>query len=251
MTDLELLIDFHLDAERQGPGSINDTLTAMQWLSLPKGQPLKIADIGCGTGAQTIVLAERLAGEVIAVDIFPEFLNKLKLKAKSKTLSAQITIRQESMDRLSFKDNELDIIWSEGAIYNMGFREGVKQWKSYLKPGGYLAVSEITWLTKTRPAEIEAHWSSEYPEIDIASAKIKILEDNGFSLVGYFALSEKSWLENYYTPMEDRFESFLSRHKNESAAMQLVETERHEMDLYKKYRDFVSYGFYVARKERS
>jgi hypothetical protein len=39
----------------------------------------------------------------------------------------------------------------------MGFEQGVAYWKRFLKPGGILAVSEITWLTATRPKAIEAH----------------------------------------------------------------------------------------------
>jgi SAM-dependent methyltransferase len=62
----------------------------------------------------------------------------------------KITTLEKSMDALDFDDETFDIIWSEGAIYIMGFETGVKQWRNFLKPGGYLAVSEITWLTNKR-----------------------------------------------------------------------------------------------------
>jgi SAM-dependent methyltransferase len=81
---------------------------------------------------------------------------------------------------------EFDVIWSEGAIYNMGFAAGVSAWRRFLKPGGKLIVSEITWLTADRPAELQSHRDAEYPEIDVASAKIGILERQGYIPEGYF-----------------------------------------------------------------
>ena len=152
------------------------------------------------------------------------------------------------MDDLPFGKEEFDIIWSEGAIYIMGFEAGIKTWKDYIKPGGYLAVSEITWLTGSRPAEIEEHWNSEYPEIDTASGKIKLLEENGFSPAGYFTLPEESWIDTYYKPMEERFASFLEKHNNSEAAKSLVAGEKEEIKKYRTYKEYLSYGFYIAKK---
>ena len=118
------------------------------------------------------------------------------------------------MDALPFEEQSFDAIWSEGAIYNIGFANGIQAWRRFLKPDGILAVSELTWLTQASPAELEQHWNREYPEVDTASAKMAILEDNGFSPMGYFPLSERCWLDNYYRPMQDRFAAFLERNDN-------------------------------------
>ncbi len=248
MKELELLIDFHQEAKRQGPGSTADTLRALDLIEISKNKDLKIADIGCGSGAQTITLAQNTAGQITAVDLFPEFLKKLDLKAEAKGLENKIKTVEKSMDNLNFKKEEFDIIWSEGAIYIMGFAAGIKSWKKFIKAGGYLAVSEITWLSQKRPAEIEKHWQSEYPEIDTASNKFKILEKNGFSPVGYFVLPQSSWLDNYYNPIEERFENFLKKHNHSEIAEEIVESERKEIKLYKKYKEYLSYGFYIAKK---
>ena len=87
------------------------------------------------------------------------------------------------MDRLPFEAESLDAIWSEGAIYNMGFENGVRQWRRLLKPGGILAVSELTWLTAYRPAELETHWHAQYAEVGTSSSKMAVLEHNGLSLI--------------------------------------------------------------------
>ena len=152
------------------------------------------------------------------------------------------------MDALSFVDEEFDAIWSEGAIYNIGFAAGVEAWRRYLKPNGILAVSELTWLTDERPRDLQDHWDEEYPEADTASAKMAILERLGFSPIGYFVLPPPCWLDNYYRPMQQRFAGFLQRHGGSDAAKAIVESEQHEISLYERHKDFVSYGYYIARK---
>jgi len=248
MTELDLIIDLHKNSERQGPGSEKDTLKALGFIDMPAGLKLKIADIGCGSGGQTITLAKNLNGLITAVDLFPEFLNELNEKSQKLGLTDKIITLEKSMDDLPFNRSEFDLIWSEGAIYNIGFEKGIKEFKDYLKIGGYLAVSEITWISPSRPKEIEEFWKHEYPEIDIASNKIRLLENNGYSLAGYFYLNQDSWIGNYYNPMEARFEAFLKRNNNSELARKVIEDNKAEIDLYKKYKDYYSYGFYVARK---
>src|SRR6056297_1175822 len=113
MTELELLIDFHKDAKRQGPGSTSGTLMALNFIDLGKKKSLKVADIGCGSGAQTITLAQNIEGQITAVDLFPEFLAKLNLRSKEQGLQDKITTLEKSMEDLHFVKEEFDIIWSE------------------------------------------------------------------------------------------------------------------------------------------
>jgi ubiquinone/menaquinone biosynthesis C-methylase UbiE len=248
MNEMDLLIDLHKEGQRQGPGSDKDTLRALSFVDFEHDQPLKVADLGCGTGAQTLVLAESLNAHITAVDVFPDFLQKLNTNAEKRSVADKISTLQQSMENLPFGNQEMDLIWSEGAIYIMGFEKGVKKWKQYLKPGGYMALSEITWTTQTRPKEIEEHWNQEYPEISTASKKIKILEENGFSPVGYFYIPPSSWIENYYQPLEARVPAFLERHGHSKVALDIVAAERDEYQKYGKYQNYLSYGFYIARK---
>jgi SAM-dependent methyltransferase len=243
-----LLIDLHIDADRQGPGSRDATLLAIALSGLAGATDLAIADIGCGTGASTLVLAEELDAHVTAVDLLPPFLARLDGAAAEQGLADRITTRACSMDELGFDDGSLDVIWSEGAIYNIGFEHGVRSWRRYLKPGGVLAVSEITWLTCQRPTELENYWATEYPEVATASAKLAVLEAAGYSPMGYFALPAACWLDNYYRPMQHRFAEFLDRHNQSAPAKQIVESEQDEIRLYEQFSAFVSYGFYIAAR---
>lgn len=244
----DLLIDLHKGNKRQGPGGDEQTKQAMQLAGLlDTPQPLKIADIGCGTGASTLTLADHLNAEITAVDLFQDFLDVLSEEAGKRGVSNKIKMLAVSMEELPFEEASLDVIWAEGAIYNMGFAKGVEYFKRFLKPGGILAASEITWLTNERPAEIQQHWDAEYPEIATASDKIEVLEEHGFVLKGYFPLPESSWIGNYYIPLENTFDGFIAKHDSDDARA-IVEAEKAEIALYKKHQNYYSYGFYIAKK---
>ena len=248
MEGLDLLGDFYCGLDYLGPGGAEQTALALALAGLDETSPLQVADIGCGTGASALALASRLNATVTAVDFLPQFLQRLASKARAQGLEDRIRTLDCDMSRLPFRADSLDMIWSEGAIYNLGFRRGVREWREFLSPGGVLAVSEITWLTPARPAPLERFWNSAYPEIDTAPAKLQVLQEAGFTPLGYFVLPETCWMDNYYEPMAAGFDAFLSRHQDSPGAQALVEEQRREIDLYRRYSEYYSYGFYVARR---
>lgn len=248
MDDYKLLIDLHKDGCRQGPGGDAATEQALDLAGIDRLAPLKVADIGCGTGASTLVLARLLKAEIAAVDFLQDFLDVLKVNAERVGVGDRVSTMACSMDNLPFADESFEVIWSEGAIYNIGFEQGVRDWRRFLKPGGVLVASEITWLTNTRPEELQRHWDREYSEIDVASAKIAVLERHGYTPLGYFPLPDSCWIDGYYRPMQDRFEAFLDRNGNSEDARAIVAAEQREIELYEKYKAYVSYGVYIASK---
>jgi ubiquinone/menaquinone biosynthesis C-methylase UbiE len=248
MDDLALLFDLHKRAKRQGPGGEDQTRKAVDLAGLSPSEPLKIADIGCGTGASTLQLARALNTRITAVDFSSDFLEVLEADAEEAGLSERIKSLLCSMETLPFEDEEYDVFWSEGAVYNMGFENGVNSWRHFLRPGGLLVVSEITWTTGDRPSEVQKFWESAYPEIATAADKISVLERSGYSPIAYFTLPESSWIDNYYRPLQDSFPGFLARHANSDKARAIVEAEEKEISLYMKFKTYYSYGVYIARK---
>ncbi len=248
MHDLALLIDLHLDADRQGPGGDDETRLAMALSRLRGTRGLRIADIGCGTGASALLLAQDLNANVTAIDLFPEFLKRLETKAAERGLEGRIETKTASMDALPFGHRSLDAIWSEGAIYNIGFENGIRAWRRFLRPGGILAVSDLTWLTHDRPPDLENHWRAQYPGVATAAEKLAALETNGYSPVGYFSLPAHCWLENYYRPMQRRFSNFLERNANSESARAIVSAEEKEIALYEHHFSHFGYGYFIARR---
>lgn len=244
---MDYVIDFHKDAERQGPGSDEVTRKALQYIS-ELDEDAKILDIGCGTGAQTIVLAQNTKAKIIAVDMLPHFLEKLQEKVDNNNLNNRVIAKQSLMDSLSFKEKSFDVIWSEGAIYNIGFEKGLSEWRKFLKDDGYIVISEISWLTDKRPEEIEQYWTDVYSEIDTIDAKLFILEKCGYEPIAHFVLPEDCWMEHYYSPILSRSDAFLEKYNYGEDVKEFIKMGLKEVGIYEKYKEYYSYVFYIARK---
>ncbi|MEJ2545208.1 MAG: class I SAM-dependent methyltransferase, partial [Calditrichaceae bacterium] len=74
---------------RLGPGSTEATQNAFKATGLGLNK-IEVLDIGCGTGAQTIVLAKLINGKIIAIDNYQPFLNILAEKARIENIPEKI-----------------------------------------------------------------------------------------------------------------------------------------------------------------
>jgi SAM-dependent methyltransferase len=245
--DLELICEYFANLHRQGPGSPAVTKTALGFVDA-LGPDSKIADLGCGTGGQTMELAGLTPGRITGVDLFPRLIDIFNANSRKLGLQDRVKGIVGSMDRLEFADEELDLIWAEGSIYNIGFERGLKEWRRFLKPGGFIAVSEACWFTAERPAEIEAFWDSEYPGIDTIPRKLEQLQNAGYVPVASFALPVDCWTDHFYAPQVSAQEKFLEAHAGNRAAGAFIENQRHEERLYHKYKDYYGYAFFVGKK---
>ncbi|MCU0459902.1 MAG: methyltransferase domain-containing protein [Bacteroidales bacterium] len=245
--DFNLICEYFSSMERQGPGSPEMTLRALGFIdNLDSGS--RIADLGCGTGGQTMTLAQNTTARITGIDLFPMFIDLFNAAARRLNLNDRVKGIVGSMDDLPFAEGELDLIWSEGAIYNIGFKKGLNYWRKFLKPGGYVAVSEASWFTEERPEEIKTFWLNAYPEIDTIPNKVAVLQKAGFVPVACFILPENCWTDHFYVQQVQAQELFLEKHRGNRSAEELVENERREALLYSKYRDYYGYVFYIGKK---
>lgn len=245
--DFSLICEYFANIERQGPGSPEVTIKALSFIDNLSSES-HIADIGSGTGGQTMVLTQHAPGAITAIDLFPLFIDRLNENAKKLNLHDRVKVIIGSMDNLPFRQEELDMIWSEGAIYNIGFERGLNEWHKFLKTGGYIAVTEASWFTDERPAEIDEFWKDAYPEIDTIPNKVAQLQKAGYLPVATFILPESCWIENFYVPQAAVQESFLKKHAGNKTAEELVANQRHEALLYSKYKEYYGYVFYIGKK---
>ena len=245
--DFDLICEYFSHLERQGPGSPEMTLRALGFIE-PLTESARIADIGCGTGGQTMTLAQHCAGRITGIDLFPHFIDLFNHNATALKLQERVKGVQGDMAALPFQEEELDLIWSEGAIYNIGFEKGVNEWRRFLKKGGYLAVTEASWFTPERPAEIHDFWMDAYPEIDTISHCVAKMEQAGYLPVATFILPEECWTDHFYAPQPAVEEIFLKQHAGNPTAEMLVREQRRERELYDKYKTFYGYVFYIGKK---
>ena len=245
--DLNLICDYFSNVERQGPGSPEMTIKALSFIDNLTPESL-IADLGCGTGGQTMVLAQHAPGHVTGIDLFPLFIDLFNRNAAKLNLQNRVKGVVGSMDNLPFQPDELDLIWSEGAIYNIGFERGINEWRQFLKKGGYLAVTEASWFTAERPAEIQKFWESVYPEIDTIPNKVVQMQRAGYVPVATFILPENCWIEHFYVPLAETQEAFLKKYEGNKAAEEYIAFERYEAQLYYTYKAYYGYVFYIGRK---
>ena len=242
---MRIFFEIHHNNPQEAPGDFASTCHAFSLLNdLP---PLPhILDAGSGPGRQTFDLSRLTRGNIVAVDFHRPYVDALQHKSKTLELTDQITALAGDMANLPFKPHTFDVIWSEGAIYNIGFKAGLKLWKPLLNKAGYVAVTEIAWRGSDVPDKLKAFWDSAYPQIQDIEGNIADIRAAGYQPVDHFTLPESAWWD-YYGPIEKRVMHLKDKYKKNSNALEVLETEMREIDLYRKYSDYYGYVFFVAR----
>lgn len=244
--DFSLIADFFKRVERQGPGGEWETRLATSLIPDFK-RKIRIADIGCGAGSQTFVLADEYDADIMAVDLLPEMIDKVRARCKEKSVEDSVHPLQASMDDLPFLQNTFDLIWAEGSIFIMGYEKGLRYLRQFLKPGGYIAVTDCSWLNHLRPKNMS--WINDnVPEIDTIEHKIAQMLEAGYEPYAHFILPETCWTKNYYEPMQPAMKAFLQDHPNDGKALSFIERLREEIAYYEENKDCFGYVFYIGRK---
>ena len=233
---------------RGGPGDNKSTRKAFNTIPKQPGRPL-ILDIGCGPGAQTIELAKHSKGTIIALDNHQAFLNNLMKNAMNKGLAENIITQNKSMLDMDFEEKTFDIIWSEGALYFMGFQNGLTKCHQLLQDNGFLAVTEIVYLVNNPPAPLIQFFEKEYPDIKGVKENIDLIQNKRFHLVSNFTLPESSWLDNFYLPMEIELTRLNKKYQGNKIALDIFEEMKNEINLYKKFSDFYGYEFFIMQRD--
>ena len=230
--------------EKLGPGSDADTLRVLQ--SLPKSRFDLVVDAGCGAGRQTIALAKELRTTIHAIDSHRPFLDEFGRRAEQAGVSSLIQAHCMDMSAIPERFSDIDLLWSEGAAYNIGFVNALTTWAAALRPGGLAVVSELAWLDDNPPAAAFDFFQSGYPDMKRAAENISIAQDAGYTVLDTYTLPREAWVDRYYEVLEPRAQA-LTNHQDASVREFAQETVR-EIDVFESSGDSYGYVFYVLQR---
>ena len=246
MDRMGYFVELYGSLPRGGPGDNVSTRKAFEIMEGLPSEP-RILDIGCGPGMQTIELLRLSGGTVVALDLLPQMITRVRKAAEDVELADRLETAQADMNEMVFEPCSFDVIWSEGAIYFIGFEKGLAKVKEFVKSGGYLGVSEAVWLKPDPPRKAIDFWQ-QYPEIDTIERKLEIISGLGLENVGHFVLPASSWTELYYDPLAKRVPEYEEKWKGIPEAEEVLEEARTEISMFGKYSEYYSYAFFVMRK---
>jgi SAM-dependent methyltransferase len=235
------------DMDKLGPGGDTHTLYVLR--SLPNHRFGIVIDAGCGAGRQTLVLAKELNSPVHAIDSYQPFLNRLKQRARKDGVEHLISTHCMDMKEIPNVFPEIDLLWAEGAAYNIGFANALNIWAKAIKPDAFAVVSELCWLRDEQiPSAVLEFFQLGYPDMQSVPQNIATAEKAGYKIFNIYTLPNEAWVEDYYDILEPRAKS-LADHWDSSVRDFALETIE-EIETFGISDGSYGYVFYVLQRSR-
>lgn len=231
---------------RQGPGSLACTQRALDLCGELPARP-RVVDLGCGGGAQTLDLAQLTDGSILAIDSHAPLIQRLRAKLEEQGLADRVEARVGDMSRLSLAPESFDLVWSEGALYNIGLEQALPLCRQLLRSGGYLAFTDAVWCTPDPPAQVRAAFA-DYPTMGSVDEVLALVQRGGWALIGHFALPPAAWWDRFYTPMEQRLAQLRRKYVADVEALAVLDEIAEEPAMHRRWGDTYGYEFFVLRK---
>jgi cyclopropane fatty-acyl-phospholipid synthase-like methyltransferase len=232
------------DMDKLSPSDNSFSLYVLH--SLPKHRFEVVVDAGCGAGRQTMVLAGELGTPIQAVDSYQPFLNRLKRRAKERGIAHLVRTHCMDMKDIPSVFPNIDLLWAEGAAYNIGFANALITWAQGIKPDGFAVVSELCWLREEIPEPVREFFRSGYPEMQSVPQNIEMAEEAGYEIFNIYTLPQEAWVEDYYDILEPRAKSLVN-HSDPAVRDFVVETLK-EIETFRISEDSYGYVFYVLQR---
>jgi SAM-dependent methyltransferase len=244
----ELFFELYESLPRQGPGS---RACAAKALALCRDLPPSpaVLDLGCGVGGQTLHLAELLPGALItAIDGHAPSISRLRATVAERGLAERVRPVVGDMAKPEIPSESVDLVWSEGALYNIGIENALRLYRGLLRPGGHLAFTDAVWRRENPPPEVRASFDFDYPSMGRVPDVLATIGRAGFSLAGHFTLPDEAWWDDFYTPMQRRIEELRGRDAADAETFAVLDQLAQEPEMHRRHSDYYAYEFFVARR---
>jgi SAM-dependent methyltransferase len=177
----------------------------------------------------------------------PTVCRELNRQAQRLGLADRLEARVADMRALDFPPASFEVVWCEGAIYNVGFETGLREWSRLLVPGGHMTVTEVCWTTSDPPQECLEFWNQEYPSIRTVPVLLRAIDTCGYDCIAQFPMPQSAWWADYYQPLQQNVAMFRERHRHEADAVEVAASVQQEIEIWRKYGEFYEYEFFVMR----
>ena len=243
----EIFFELYEGLPRQGPGNCDCTAKALVLCSDLPPSPV-VLDLGCGVGGQTLHLADLTSGSIVALDSHAPSIERLMATVAELGLSQRVSPVVGDMANLGLPPVSFDLVWSEGALYNIGIENALRVCRVLLRPGGYLAFTDAVWRRDNPPPEVKASFEDDYPTMGKIADVLAAIERSGFSLIGHFTLPDEAWWDDFYTPMEIRIEELRGKYKEDDEALAVLDQLAQEPAMHRRHSGYYAYEFFVTRR---
>ena len=223
--------------DREGPGLPADVLWALGVAGTREAAD--ICDAGCGSGADTVTLAEaRPMARITAIDIAPSLA--AEARARAARFGDRVQVFEGDMAELP---GRYDLIWCAGAAYFLGLEAALRGWRSALAPGGRIAVSEPCY-PHPPTAAMGQFWQDEPGSVtDLAGIGARITA-TGYRSLGHRLLIGAPWAA-YYAPLEAKIAKLRAAQPSPELSG-VLNTNAREVTLWRAAPDDIAYALFVV-----
>ena len=184
----------------------------------------------------------------MALDSHAPSIERLRATVDVQGLAERIQPMVGDMAEPGMPPASFDLVWSEGALYNIGIEKALRICHGLLRPSGYLAFTDAVWRRDNPPPEVKTSFEADYPAMGRVPDVLAAIERSSFSLIGHFTLPDESWWKDFYTPMEIRIEELRGKYGADDEALAVLDQLAQEPEMHRRYSDCYAYEFFVARR---
>lgn len=135
------------------PGGLKTTRELIELCRIDRNT--HVLDVGCGVGMSACYIAKKSGSRVVCMDISEKMIARSKERAKREGVEDRVEFQLADAQDLPFEDALFDLVISESATaFAEHKHSAINEYVRVIKPGGYVALNETTWIKTPPPVEL-------------------------------------------------------------------------------------------------